>query len=192
MRKIVLASTSPRRRDILNKFNLKFDIICSNIEECVQKNDNPIKTAMSLAFEKGQDVSLRCSPGDIVISADTIVYKDYLLGKPKNRQKAFDMISHLNGGIHLVVTGVSIIEVGSSKKVIDYEVTKVKFKDLTSDKIERYLRTEEYIDKAGAYGIQGYGEVLVESIQGSYSNVVGLPISKIDELLEKNFNFKLL
>ena len=190
--KIILASSSPRRKDILDKFNLKFDIICSNIEEYVEKNDSPIKTVMSLAFEKCQDVSQRCEKGDIVIAADTIVYRDYILGKPKSRHEAFNMLNHLSAKIHLVITGVAIIEVGSTKKIVDYEVTEVRFRDLTTGKIEEYLNTQEYIDKAGAYGIQGYGEVLVESIKGSYSNVVGLPVSKIDELLEQHFKLQLL
>ncbi|AFS78019.1 Maf-like protein [Gottschalkia acidurici 9a] len=192
MKKIILASSSPRRKEILNRFDLKFDIICSNIEEYVDKNDDPIKTVMSLAFEKCQDVANRCNEGDIIIAADTIVYKDYILGKPQNREEALNMIKHLSGDTHLVITGVSIIEVGNSRKIVDYEVTRVKFKDLTKDKIERYLDTEEYKDKAGAYGIQGYGEVLVESIEGSYSNVVGLPIAKLEELLDKNYNIQLL
>ena len=192
MRKIILASSSPRRKDILGKFNLKFDVICSNIEEYVEKNDDPIKTVMSLALEKGQDVAHKCKNGDIVIAADTIVYKDYILGKPKNRQEAFDMLNHLSSGLHLVITGIAIIEAGSTKKIVDYEVTEVRFKDLTTGKIEKYLDTQEYMDKAGAYGIQGYGEVLVESIKGSYSNVVGLPVSKIDELLEGYYDLQLL
>lgn len=191
MKRIILASASPRRKEILERFKVKFETIVSDVEEIFDSED-PSEVVKSLAVKKCKDVSQRCEDGDIVIAADTIVYCDKILGKPKNRKDAFDMISSLSSKTHLVMTGIAIIEVGSDRVVSDYEVTKVKFRDLNNEKIERYLNTEEYIDKAGAYGIQGYGEVLVESINGSFSNVVGLPISKLDELLERNFNLSLL
>lgn len=192
MKRIILASSSPRRKEILERFNVKFETIVSKVDEDFDSKEQPSEVVQSLALKKCKDVADRCKNGDIVIAADTIVYYDQILGKPKDRKDAFDMISRLSGKTHLVMTGLAIIEVDSGKTIVDYEVTKVKFRDLNSKKIERYLNTEEYTDKAGAYGIQGYGEILVESINGSFSNVVGLPISKLDKLLEENFNLNLL
>lgn len=192
MKRIILASSSPRRKEILERFNVKFETIVSKVDEDFDSKEQPSEVVKSLALKKCKDVADRCKNGDIVIAADTIVYYDQILGKPKDRKDAFDMISRLSGKTHLVMTGLAIIEVDSGKTIVDYEVTKVKFRDLNSKKIERYLNTEEYTDKAGAYGIQGYGEILVESINGSFSNVVGLPISKLDKLLEENFNLNLL
>lgn len=192
MRRIVLASASPRRKEILEKFGLKFEIMTSEVEEEFDKYEDPAKVAESLALEKGLDVSKKCNKGDIVIAADTIVYYDSILGKPRDREDAFNILKSLSGKTHKVITGFAILEVGSEKKVVDHEVTSVKFRDLNDEKIERYLNTQEYVDKAGAYGIQGYGEILVESISGSFSNVVGLPSYRVDKYLEDNFNLKLL
>ena len=192
MKRIILASASPRRKDILERFNVKFETMVSDVEEKFNSSALPSEVVKSLALKKCKDVSKRCKGGDIVIAADTIVYYDSILGKPKDRKDAFAMISSLSGKTHLVMTGLAIIEVVTGKTIVDYDVTQVKFRDLNDKKIEKYLNTTEYVDKAGAYGIQGYGEILVESINGSFSNVVGLPISKLDELLEENFNFNLL
>ena len=192
MKKIVLASASPRRKEILEKFGLDFKIITSEVDEEFDKDDEPLEVAQSLALKKCLDVSKKCNEGDIVIAADTIVYYDSILGKPIDREDAFNMLKSLSGKIHKVITGFAILEVGSEKRIVDYEMTKVKFRNLSDEKIERYLNTQEYVDKAGAYGIQGYGEILVEAINGSYSNVVGLPTYKLDKYLENSFDLKLL
>lgn len=115
-----------------------------------------------------------------------------ILGKPKDEWDSFNMIKLLSGREHNVVTGISIIEADSNIKIIDYEKTKVVFRKLSDDKIKNYIETNEYEDKAGGYGIQGYGEILVERIEGCYSNVVGMPVFKLDYLLEKYFNISLL
>ncbi|KNF09463.1 Maf-like protein [Gottschalkia purinilytica] len=192
MKSIVLASGSPRRKELLRKFNLEFNIIPSDIKEYINDDEGPIETAMSLALQKVLDVSNKQDENKIILALDTIVYKDSILGKPKDRDDAFNMLNSLNGKEHYVITGIAIVNKTNNVKLVDYESTKVKFRELSTDKIERYLDTEEYKDKAGAYGIQGYGEILVEWIKGSYSNVVGLPISKIDNILEKFYNIKLL
>lgn len=192
MKRIILASSSPRRKEILERFNVNFEIMVSGVDEDFNIEEDPSKVVKLLALRKCKDIANKCRDGDIVIAADTIVYYDKILGKPKDRKDAFHMINSLNGKTHSVMTGLAIIEVNSGKTIVDYEVTKVKFRDLNIGKIERYLDTEEYVDKAGAYGIQGYGEILVESIDGSFSNVVGLPISKLDKILEENFNLNLL
>lgn len=192
MRKIVLASSSPRRKEILERFLLDFKIVPSEVDEEFIKSEDPKSVVKCLALEKCRCVAKRCTDGEIVIAADTLVYKEEILGKPINRSDAFSMIRLLSGDTHQVLTGICIIDSKSGTLALECEVTDVVFRDLTDEKIERYLDTREYIDKAGAYGIQGYGEVLVKSINGSFSNVVGLPISKLDEMLEDKFNLKLL
>lgn len=192
MKKIILASSSPRRRDILSKFNLDIEVISSNVEETVRKDEKPEQVVMSLAFQKAQDVASKFSNNEIVLAADTIVYKSKILGKPKNDEEAMEMLMSLNGMEHYVMTGISIIEAGTLKKIIDLSKTKVKFRKFPKEKLESYIATGEYKDKAGGYAIQGYGSILVDWIEGSYSNVVGLPIAKVGYLLEKHFNFSIL
>lgn len=192
MEKIILASGSPRRKEILERYNIKPIIAQSDIIEKVNVGETPEQIAMSLAFQKAISVS-RDYANDIVIGADTIVvYKDQILGKPNDAEDAFRMLSILSGNIHRVITGVAIIKEASNLKVIDYEITNVKFRELSKDRIKNYIATNESKDKAGSYGIQGLGAVLVENIDGCYLNVVGLPLSKIDFLLCEFFNFNIL
>lgn len=192
MKKIVLASSSPRRRELLERYNLNFEIMASEINEKVLQSEEPAQVAMTLAFQKASDIAQRFHEDALIIAADTVVYMDGILGKPKNEQDAYNMLNRLSGNEHLVITGVALIDIKSEKKLIDYEATKVKFRKLTSEKIKNYLNTKEYMDKAGAYGIQGYGEILVDYVIGSYSNIIGLPIAKLDKLLEKYFHIKIL
>jgi len=190
--KVILASASPRRKELLSRFDLEFEVISSDIEEIVREEEKPEQVAMSLAFQKAQDVADKFDNNEIIIAADTIVYKDKILGKPKNDEEAMDMLKSLNGTEHYVITGICIIQSGTINRIIDFSKTKVKFRKLTNDKLKSYIKTGEHRDKAGSYGIQGYGSVLVEWIEGSYSNVVGLPISKLDQLLNQHLNLKLL
>lgn len=192
MKKIILASCSPRRKEILERFNVKLEIKPSYVDEDFEEGADPLEVVKMLALRKCRDVAKRCVSGDLVIAADTIVYFKEILGKPKDRSDARSMIRSLSGNAHKVITGIAIIDVESGFESVECEVTDVIFRMLTDEKIERYLNTDEYVDKAGAYGIQGYGEVLVESIKGSFSNVVGLPISKLDEMLEDKFDLELL
>lgn len=193
MNKIVLASSSPRRKELLDKYNIDYKIISSHIEETIHLGESPEQIAMALAYEKALDVSNSSDGNEIIIAADTLVcFENIILGKPKNYLEAFDMLKLLSGRSHYVITGIAIIKGNTNIKVIDYEKTKVIFRNLTDKKIENYLNTDEYIDKAGAYAIQGKGEILVESIVGCYSNVVGLPITKLDKLLEEHFSISLL
>ena len=188
---IILASASPRRREILENTNVKFDVISSSIEELVLEGESPCQMVMRLAFEKGIDIASK-HKSDLVISADTIVVLDNtVLGKPKDEEEAKLMITNLSGRTHQVITGISLINLENDKKVIDYVISNVKFKNLSEDDINDYIKTKESLDKAGAYGIQGYGALLVEEIQGDYFNIVGLPISKLSDLLKKHFNINL-
>lgn len=188
---IVLASASPRRREILENTNIKFDIISSSIDELVLEGESPCHMVMRLAFEKGIDIASK-RKSDLVISADTIVVLDNtVLGKPKDEEEAKTMITSLSGKTHQVITGISLINLENNKKIIDYVISNVKFKKLSENDINDYIKTKESLDKAGAYGIQGYGALLVEEIQGDYFNIVGLPISKLSDLLKVHFNINL-
>lgn len=173
--KIVLASSSPRRRELLKTAGLDFEIDVEGVEEIVQ-GDCVEEIVCSLAEQKCSPVALR-RPNDCVIGADTVVaLNDKILGKPKDREDAKSMLRALSGNEHAVYTGVCIAANG--KKNIFCEETKVRFFDLTDEEIEKYVATNEPMDKAGAYGIQGYGCTLVEGIDGDYFNVVGLPVAK--------------
>ena len=192
MGNIILASSSPRRKELLSKYNLNIEIFPADIDEFYHKNDSPEQIAMSLALKKALWVEKHFKEG-IIISADTIVILgDEILNKPRDEKDAFCMLKALSGKEHKVITGISIIKAKSNLKIVDFETTIVKFRNISDNKIIRYIKTKEPMDKAGAYGIQGYGEVLVERLNGSYSNVVGLPLGKLDFLLNKFFNIKIL
>ena len=188
---IILASASPRRKEILENTNVKFKIMSSMIEELTLDNESPCQMVMRLAFEKGMDVASR-QKSDLIISADTIVVlDDIILGKPKDEIQAREMIRSLSGRSHQVITGISLINLDNNKKIIDYVISNVKFKSLSEQDINDYIATKESLDKAGAYGIQGYGALLVDEIQGDYFNIVGLPISRLSDLLKKHFKINL-
>ncbi len=188
---IILASGSPRRKEILANTKLKFKVITSDIDETVLENEKPVQLVLRLALEKCMDVASKYSK-DLVIGADTIVVLDNtILGKPKNEDEAFKMLSMLSDREHQVITGISIINLDNNKKIIDYVISNVKFKKLTEQDIRDYISTNEYKDKAGAYGIQGYGALLVEEIRGDYFNIVGLPISRLGDILKTSFDVNL-
>lgn len=189
---IILASASPRRKEILQNINVKFDIVKSEIEEIMLENELPSQVVMRLAFEKCIDVASRYKDS-LVIGADTVVVlNEKILGKPKDIIDAKQMIEQLSGKTHQVITGISLIHLNSNKKIIDYVISNVKFKNLSQDDITNYINTKESLDKAGAYGIQGYGSLLVEKIQGDYFNIVGIPVSKLNDLAKAHFGINFL
>lgn len=188
---IILASGSPRRREILANTNAKFDVLTSDVDEKIFKFEEPTQLVLRLAFEKCMDIAIN-NPESLVIGADTIVVLDNeILGKPKNEDEAFDMLSKLSNREHQVITGMSVVNIENNKKIVDYTISNVKFKNLTDQDIRDYISTGECLDKAGSYGIQGYGALLVKEIQGDYFNIVGLPISKLSDILKANFNINL-
>ncbi|MDU1662820.1 MAG: nucleoside triphosphate pyrophosphatase [Peptoniphilus harei] len=190
MEKIILASNSPRRREILSNF-IDFTVISKEIDEIKDDCFSPWTTVMALAYEKGIEVA-KDNVEEIVLSADTLVELDgKLLGKPKNREDAKIMIKSLSGKIHNVYTGYAIFKLSKKIKYVSYDKSSVKFYDLNDDEIEKYLNTLEYKDKAGAYGIQGKGSLLVEKIEGDYFNIVGFPIGKINRDLMRLLNLSL-
>lgn len=172
---IILASQSPRRQELLKLITSDFEIKVSNVDETLPDKIMPKEAVMYLSKIKAEPFA----DGDnIVIGADTVVALDgKILGKPKNEENAREMLKFLSGRTHSVFTGVTL---ANNKKTATFAVeTKVKFFELTNEEIDAYIKTKEPFDKAGAYGIQGYGSLLVEKIDGDYFNVVGLPVSTL-------------
>lgn len=176
MRHIILASASPRRKEILQLADLSFDIMPSDAEEITTKTE-PQEVVMELASIKAKDIYERSDKQSMVVGADTVVaYKGQILGKPSDEGDARRMLSMLSGQTHEVYTGVCVIEDGQIKTF--YEETKVTFYEISEDEIDRYIGTGEPMDKAGSYGIQGKAAVFIKGIEGDYYNVVGFPIAR--------------
>lgn len=176
MRHIILASASPRRKEILQLADLSFDIMPSDAEEITTKTE-PQEVVMELASIKAKDIYERSDKQSMVVGADTVVaYKGQILGKPSDEEDARRMLSMLSGQTHEVYTGVCVIEDGQIKTF--YEETKVTFYEISEDEIDRYIGTGEPMDKAGSYGIQGKAAVFIKGIEGDYYNVVGFPIAR--------------
>jgi len=179
--RVVLASASPRRHELLNIIGIAHDVVPANIDESIRGGESPRKHAERLAREKASSVSGRDS-GVVAIGADTIVLLDKkILGKPANTVDAGTMLSLLSGREHTVVTAVAVARGRKVCSAVE-EVT-VKFRKLTNDEIDAYIATGEPMDKAGAYGIQGYGATIVERIEGDYFAVMGLPLVRLISLL---------
>lgn len=190
--KIVLASKSPRRKELLSNLGLDFEIVESNFEEYSTEME-PYKYVMDLSFNKSMNVARHLKEDAVVIGADTVVVFDgTILGKPKDRNEAYNMLKSLSGKFHTVYTGVTIVRTTDMKYIKDFEVTKVWIKKLEDDLILRYINKGECDDKAGAYAIQGFGALIVEKIEGDYFNVVGLPLSKLSDILKNEFDINLL
>lgn len=181
--KIILASASPRRKELLTLAGIEYDVIVSQCEETLPDGITPDKAVEELARQKAEDVFSRNSDA-MIIAADTVVaLGNTILGKPKDEEDAFNMLSSLSGRRHTVFTGVCIRT--KDKTDIFHVATEVEFYDLTEKEIRDYIATKEPMDKAGAYGIQGKGFVLVKGIHGDYFNVVGLPLAETVRHLNK-------
>ena len=180
---LILASTSPRRKELLRQIGLDFTVDPADVDEHVLPGESPEAYAIRVALAKARVAAGRAGSG-IVIAADTIVVVDgAILGKPVDAEDARRMLTALSGRQHEVVTGLAVVDAASEKYVTRISITKVWFRDLTEREIASYVATGEPLDKAGAYGIQERGALLVESIEGCYSNVVGLPLSLLGEML---------
>ena len=191
MKKIILASASPRRKEILATTGLKFDICVSYYEEDLSMKKDPRSLARFLSRKKAEEAAHKYKNA-IIIAADTfIVFRGKLLGKPHTAKEATRMLLMLNGKMHSVITGFTVLDTGSNKSVSRSVETKVYFKKLTQKEIMTYVRTKEPLDKAGAYAIQGLGAVLIEKIEGDFLNVVGLPLAALTESL-KEFGINIL
>ncbi len=180
--KVVLASASPRRRELLAQIVPEFDVIPSDAEEIVTAKD-PQDIVMELAAQKAQSVAQKMSSEEektLVIGADTIVVQnDRVLGKPADEDDAYRMLSALSGKTHQVYTGVCLIRFPGDKVKTFYEKTDVTFYPMTEEEIRDYIRTGDPMDKAGAYGIQSGCAGYVRGISGDYNNVVGLPVARL-------------
>lgn len=186
IKNIVLASQSPRRQEILDKLNISFDIIPSNFDESSYINSNPITFVETLAFEKAKDVASKLTSNYIVIGCDTVVvYNNVIIGKPSNKEHAYDLLKTLVGKKHMVYSGIAIIDNENNVSHVDHGVTEVYMRNINDYEISAYIQTGEPLDKAGAYGIQGIGALLVEKIVGDYYNVMGLPINQLYKGLDK-------
>jgi septum formation protein len=185
IRTVILASASPRRKEILRKTGLKFRVDKSDYEEHAVPGLKPHELVKFHARQKARDVACR-HRNALVIAADTIVVlKGSLYGKPLNRAQAEEMLKALSGKAHSVITGFTIRDSANSRELSGSVETKVFFKRLSMDEIKAYVRSGEPLDKAGAYGIQGLGAVLVKKIEGDFFNVMGLPLHALAEGLKK-------
>lgn len=183
--KIILASQSPRRRELLARMGLDhFEIQPAAGEESASPHLSPAQLVEELSRQKAQEISLTAASEDIIIAADTVVAADdRVLGKPHSRNEAMDMLRFLSGRTHTVYTGVTVRQ--GEQVLTQHEATDVVFRPLTDREISAYVDTNEPMDKAGAYGIQGRGCVLVEGIRGDYYNVMGLPVCRLALMLRQ-------
>lgn len=182
---VILASQSPRRRELLERMGLSdFLIRPAQGEEIFDPSLTPAQLVEALSRQKAEEISAGAVPEDIVIAADTVVSVDgRVLGKPRDEAEAADMLSALSGREHTVYTGLTVRRGGEA--VTEHEATAVRFRPLTRGEIAAYVATGEPMDKAGSYGIQGYGCLLVEGITGDYFNVVGLPVCRLGQILAR-------
>lgn len=182
---IVLASQSPRRRELLTMLGIKdFRVIPAVGEEAPTSGMTAFEGACALSRAKADEVSKLCPRDSLIIAADTIVALDGdHLGKPADGDDAFQMLSRLSGRTHRVYTGVTIMR--GDKIITDYERTCVRFRSMTEREIRAYIATGEPMDKAGAYGAQGIGALFIEGIEGDFFNVMGLPLCRLSAMLEK-------
>ena len=185
MGKIILGSSSPRRADILKKLKLDYEIIPSEYVEPHEQTDFSYSFVEDLAYNKALDVAKRQNTEALVIGADTIVVVDNkILGKPKDRQDAYDTLKLLSGRTHFVVTGVAVVKSPSLEFKIKSETTYVTFKNLSDEQIKYYIENFKPFDKAGSYGIQELPDGYVEKVEGDLDNVIGLPSGLVAELLK--------
>ncbi|WP_144513960.1 nucleoside triphosphate pyrophosphatase [Bacillus sp. FJAT-22090] len=177
----ILASESPRRKELFSMLGIPFEVQPARILETVEGELTSEELAISIAYKKTVPI-VQSNPNAIVIGADTTVHlSDELLGKPENKEQARKYLKRLSGQTHTVVTGVSVQGCGTN--ISFAESTQVKFYELSDEQIDAYVATGDSLDKAGAYGIQTMGGLFVEKIDGDYNNVVGLPISRLFQML---------
>ncbi len=177
-KKLILASKSPRRAQLLKLLDLEFEVVESGVDENNEAYEIPEVHVLELAQKKAGKVAENIKDG-LVLGADTIVVLDgRILGKPADRKQAHEMLRLLSGRRHTVYTGFAVIDLPSGKTVSDYERTEVYFRELSEGEIARYVETESPLDKAGAYGIQDLSAVFVDKVEGCFYNVVGFPVTK--------------
>ncbi|MBP1565529.1 MAG: septum formation protein Maf [Oscillospiraceae bacterium] len=178
---VILASASPRRQELLRYIVPDFKVIPADVDESIPENIDVSDVAQYLACKKAEHIG-KIYPDSLVIGSDTVVVVgDEILGKPSDEKEAYDMLSKLSGKVHKVITGVCLVQ-GDRKESFSQE-TKVRFYELDESEILGYIKTGDPMDKAGAYGIQGEGCVLVEGIEGDFFTVMGLPVARLKRVL---------
>ena len=187
MKRLILASSSPRRSEVLRNAGFAFDVVPSDADETYNVNESPPANAERIARLKAETVARNLAPADdaIVLAADTLVIVDHeVLGKPASPDDAHAMLEKLSGKVHEVITGVALANSAGTRSVAVHELTRVWFRPLSTDEIAAYIATGEPFDKAGAYAIQGRASRFVTRIEGCYFNVMGLPVALVDRLLK--------
>jgi len=182
---LVLASTSPRRRQLLAMLGTRFELETPTVDESAFDDAvSPDRLVMRLAEAKARDVAAR-RPHDVVVGADTVVVLDgQIMGKPGDREEARRMLTRLSGRTHQVWTGIAVVHLAAGRAAVEAERTDVTFRSLSADEVDRYVQLGEGMDKAGAYAVQGVGAVFVERLEGCYYNVVGLPLARLHRMLQ--------
>jgi len=185
MKKIILASTSPRRKELLEKIGLKFKIVPSNYEEDMNLKMKPLALAKFLSKGKAEEVAKKYK-NHVIIAADTFVaLGDELLGKPHKVSEAEKMLRKISGRAVSIITGYTIIDTSVAKRISNVSESKVYIKKLTEEEIKSYIKTKEPLDKAGAFAVQGIGAVLIKKIEGDFFGIVGLPLYDLAQSLKK-------
>ena len=186
--RVILASRSPRRIQLMKKIVNHFETMASDIDERIPPNEPPQSIALILAERKAQEVASRIGEG-IVIGGDSIVVvNDEVLGKPNDEDESMEMLKKLSGKKHTVYTGVCVIKKPENQKINDVVATEVIFRELEQWEVHKYIEKCQPFDKAGSYGIQDDAAVFIEEIHGCYYNVVGLPVAKVYEIMKKLLN----
>ena len=189
-RKVILASSSPRRLEIMNKHGVEPVVMPTDADETITGHPSMTEVVEDLSRRKALACygNVKGDPeyaGYAIVAADTIVYKDEIMGKPHDAEDARRMLNAYRGTYHFVVTGITLIDADSGRAETMSDITKVWCKDYTDEQIDEYLAMEEPYDKAGAYAIQGYFGRYIDHIEGDYENVVGLPLYRIEKMLKK-------
>ncbi len=189
--KLVLASSSPRREELLKRLDLNFTIVPSKINENELSGLSPEILVQEIARAKAEEVA-ELVEDTVIIAADTVVVKDEkIIGKPKDKDDARKMLEYLQGKTHKVYSGIAVLSTTSGKTLVDVDYTDVYIRSMDEREINEYIATGEPLDKAGSYGIQGFGGIFIEKINGSYFTVMGLPIHKLALMLKK-FNINII
>ena len=186
MKRLILASASPRRRELLRQAGFTFEVVAPEVDETYPGGEDPAAFAERLALAKAAQIAQRFAAKDdvVVLGADTVVVADgEVLGKPVSADDARAMLRKLSGIAHRVITGVALAAPGAARRAVGHEVTRVFFRPLTEEEISAYVATGEPLDKAGAYAAQGRAARFVTRVEGCYFNVVGLPVALVDRLL---------
>ncbi|HZG58025.1 Maf family protein [Paenibacillus sp.] len=192
---LILASSSPRRQELIRVLGFPVEVVPSDVDEGVETGWSPSRIVEELSLRKALAVTERLAPGreGVVVGSDTIVVLDgAVLGKPRDEEDAAAMLAALSGRSHEVYTGLALVDVATGRRSVSHRMTRVWMKPMDERRIRAYVETGEPRDKAGAYGIQGYGATLVDRLEGDYFTVVGFPLSLAADMLERDFGLRVL